>query len=322
MISSSTPTTNFQLVWELILTNLLFRIIILTICHSGIKRARRSAFFNNQKGDHAMKRSLEDLKARSEKALAYPDLIQIARYAPAPVRAYDDALALLREKSHDKEKIRDLARACRFLAIIRRDYDEDEFEKWIAENQENAGNKKENTEMEKEIIISEERIVLIEGMYRARIKSSSKDNLWGYKIDDVIIIDRDTLYLHQTLVGKKATVLGFLTNELNNNSLPYPVPSVICLVKETNSVRSVMSPLCISLLERKSLSSRCRVGEYIIIEDGECFREGNIKIIDPLTEKILVECRKYGIKDDFTRIEWKWFDAKYIEINLLPKLKK
>ncbi|MBU4031065.1 hypothetical protein KJ756_02835 [Patescibacteria group bacterium] len=73
---------------------------------------------------------LEELKARSKDCGFYPRLIEIAQNAQSPTAAYEWA---------KKERFEDFdARACRFLAIIKRDFSKKSFEKVVAEIQQEA----------------------------------------------------------------------------------------------------------------------------------------------------------------------------------------
>lgn len=69
-----------------------------------------------------MSRSLEELKARSMSARDKPELIEIAA-GSSPTASFNLTLA----KTGDLG----LAKACRWLATIRRDYGEDVFNQWV-----------------------------------------------------------------------------------------------------------------------------------------------------------------------------------------------
>lgn len=73
--------------------------------------------------------SLQELTARSEICFCRPDLIEIARNAKSPTAAFDMARQLVRRFNLP----RDLARGCRYLAIIKRDYEE-VFEQVVKDN--------------------------------------------------------------------------------------------------------------------------------------------------------------------------------------------
>lgn len=71
-----------------------------------------------------MKISLEELKARSKRALELPELIKIARETKSPNASFEIAT----NKTHiTKEE----AQACRYLAIIKRDYGRKTFEEFV-----------------------------------------------------------------------------------------------------------------------------------------------------------------------------------------------
>ena len=67
-------------------------------------------------------RSLEELKVRSALARDNPELVRIAA-GSSPTAAFQLALA----KTRDYE----LAKSCRWLAVIRRDYGEEVFKEWV-----------------------------------------------------------------------------------------------------------------------------------------------------------------------------------------------
>lgn len=69
------------------------------------------------------KLSLRELEARSAICGYYPALIEIARESKSPTTAYELSI-----KNHYGE---DSAKACRYLAIIKRDYGKDIFEESI-----------------------------------------------------------------------------------------------------------------------------------------------------------------------------------------------
>lgn len=73
---------------------------------------------------------LEELKARSKDCGSYPRLIEIAREAQSPTAAYEWA-----KKNHFNDSA---IKACRFLAIIKRDFSKKSFEKVSAEIQQEA----------------------------------------------------------------------------------------------------------------------------------------------------------------------------------------
>src|SRR3989344_41936 len=74
------------------------------------------------KGDHAMEKfSLQELEARSAICGYYPALIEIAENSKSPTTAYELSMA----KCHGRE---DLAKSCRYLAMIKRDYGKIVFE--------------------------------------------------------------------------------------------------------------------------------------------------------------------------------------------------
>jgi len=67
-------------------------------------------------------RSLQELKARSQPARDNPELVEIAA-GSSPTASFNLALA----KTGDMG----LAKACRWLATIRRDFGEKVFRKWV-----------------------------------------------------------------------------------------------------------------------------------------------------------------------------------------------
>lgn len=68
-------------------------------------------------------RSLEELKARAEQALERKDLVEIAaKHSPSA----SHLVAMKRTKDEN------LAKACRWLAVIRRDYGEEAFAKFVS----------------------------------------------------------------------------------------------------------------------------------------------------------------------------------------------
>lgn len=73
------------------------------------------------------KNSLEELKARSEqhKYFLYPNLITVAKKAKSPNAAFELAIRQGYRKEH--------AQACRYLAMIKRDYGNSEFNSFIKE---------------------------------------------------------------------------------------------------------------------------------------------------------------------------------------------
>lgn len=70
------------------------------------------------------KLSLQELEARSAICGYYPALIEIARESKSPTTAYELSI----NKSNGRE---DFAKACRYLAIIKRDYGKEIFEESI-----------------------------------------------------------------------------------------------------------------------------------------------------------------------------------------------
>lgn len=79
------------------------------------------------KGDHAMEKfSLQELEARSAICGHYPALLEIARSSKSPTTAYELSMA----KCNGRE---DLAKACRYLSMIKRDFGEMLFDNFVQE---------------------------------------------------------------------------------------------------------------------------------------------------------------------------------------------
>lgn len=94
--------------------------------------------------------SLEKLKDWARPALRYEELVEIARTAPSAKQAKNQALEFTENRGLEEE----IAKACRWLMIIRRDYGQEVQEEYISSareelTQENLKPKQEKQKMEK-----------------------------------------------------------------------------------------------------------------------------------------------------------------------------